>query len=231
MSPVVIKINRKLEKFIQLLKFRGEKMNKYSSKTKKELIELIHSFEQKTSGTLEKHQVLSKDFEKYKNQAAEFQNENSFLTGKVKQQEKEIQLLNQKLREMEMKKTEITKALQDEKASYSVFENLFISFAEMNDKKIFLLDHNSLILYASPAVLSLLNVVSKDKLIGHSFLKFFNPRDSIRVRKKINDVCLKDDKKKIKDINFVTNGMLQMKLKLYPVQYMDQPAVKVILKD
>ena len=145
--------------------------------------------------------------------------------------EKENQCLSRKLKELEAKKSEVAKALEDEKASYSVFENLFISFAEMNEKKIFLLDHNSLILYASPAVLNLLNVTSKDKLIGHSFLDFFNPRDSIRVRKKINEVCLKDDKKKIKDINFVTNGMVQMKLKLYPVQYMDQPAVKVIVKD
>jgi PAS domain-containing protein len=206
-------------------------MNNYLSKTKKELIEMIHSFEQTTSGTIEKHQVLLKDFEKYKKQAAELQNENSILAEKVKHLEKEIQLTNRKLREMETKKAEITKALEDEKASYSVFENLFISFAEMNEKKIFLLDHNSLILYASPAVLNLLNVSDKDKLIGHSFLKFFNPSDSIRVRKKINEVCLKEDKKKIKDINFVTNGMVQMKLKLYPVQYMDQPAVKVIIKD
>jgi hypothetical protein len=206
-------------------------MNNYSSKTKKELIELIHSLKETTSGTMEKHQILSRDFEISKKQASEFQEKNSILTEKLKQLEKETQLLNRKLLDMEEKKTEITKALEDEKASYSVFENLFISFAEMNDKKIFLLDHKSLILYASPAVLNLLNVTSKDKLIGHSFLNFFSPRDSIRVRKKINEVCLKDDKKKIKDINFVTNGMVQMKLKLYPVQYMDQPAVKVIVKD
>jgi len=34
-----------------------------------------------------------------------------------------------------------------------------------------------------------------------------------------------------KDVNFLTNEMMQMKLKLYPVQYMDQPAVKVIIKE
>jgi len=206
-------------------------MNNYLSKTKKELIELIHSFDKNASGVLKKNETLSDDIEICKNQMAGLQNENMALIEKLKHLEKENQLLSRKLKDMEAKKTEITQALEDEKASYSVFENLFISFAEMNDKKIFLLDHNSLILYASPAVLEMLKVTSKDKLIGHSFLSFFDPRDSIRVRKKINDVCLKDDKKKIKDINFVTNGMVQMKLKLYPVQYMDQPAVKVIVKD
>jgi PAS domain-containing protein len=206
-------------------------MAHYMSKTKKELVDLILDFEQQIKDASDKRQHLAKALESYKNLASGLQQENENFSEQVKRLEKENQLLTRKLRDIEAKKTEITKSLEDEKASYSVFENLFISFAEMNDKKIFLLDHNSLILYASPAVLNLLKVTSKDKLIGHSFLEFFNPRDSIRVRKKINEVCLKDDKKKIKDINFVTNGMLQMKLKLYPVQYMDQPAVKVVVKD
>jgi len=140
------------------------------------------------------------------------------------------QSLEIRLKNVEMKISENKKALERERANSSVFENLFISFSEKDDNKIILLDYNSLVLYASPAVLRLLNV-NKDRLIGHSFLNMFTPMDSIRVQKKIKDVCLKDDKKKIKDVNFLTNEMMQMKLKLYPVQYMDQPAVKVIIKE
>jgi hypothetical protein len=162
---------------------------------------------------------------------SEIKEENAQLIQKIKLLEKEKNNISNKLNDVEIKMTETQKALQQEKASFLVFENLFISFAEMNEKKLFLLDHNSLILYASPSVLSLLNVDNKDKLIGHSFLDMFNSRDSIRIEKKIREVCLKEDKKKIKDVNFMTNGKVQLKLKLYPVQYMDQPAVKVIVKD
>ncbi|MFZ2633774.1 MAG: PAS domain-containing protein [Desulfosalsimonadaceae bacterium] len=202
----------------------------YMSQTKKQLIEIIESLLRETATFNERNLLLSNEVESYHLQKAAIENENIRLKERVEHLEKENESLEMRLKNVEVKISENKKALERERANSSVFENLFISFSEKDDNKIILLDYNSLVLYASPAVLRLLNV-NKDRLIGYSFLNMFTPIDSIRVQKKIKDVCLKDDKKKIKDVNFLTNEMIQMKLKLYPVQYMDQPAVKVIIKE
>jgi chromosome segregation ATPase len=202
----------------------------YMSQTKKQLIEIIDSLSREAAALNERNQLLSNEVESHHLQKAAIENENIRLKERVQHLEKENESLEMCLKNVEVQISENKKALERERANSSVFENLVISFSEKDDNKIVLLDHNSLILYVSPAVVRLLNV-NKDRLIGHSFLNMFTPMDSIRVQKKIKDVCLKDDKKKIKDVNFLTNEMMQMKLKLYPVQYMDQPAVKVIIKE
>lgn len=123
---------------------------------------------------------------------------------------------------------QLEKLGQQSDAKYELFK----SFVEDNQQKILLLDASYQLRYINRSALKYLKLGSASPVSGRRIFDFFEYKDALRLKEKIDDAFLKGDEEKVKDIRFRNSDEdgIKVRMKISRTRYRDKPSVKLVLK-
>ncbi len=109
---------------------------------------------------------------------------------------------------------------------------LFKSFVEDNQQKILLIDASYQLRYINRSALKYLKLGNASSVSGRRIFDFFEYKDALRLKEKIDDAFLKGEEEKVKDIRFRNSDEdgIKVRMKISRTRYRDKPSVKLVLK-
>ncbi|SHL11262.1 PAS fold [Desulfatibacillum alkenivorans DSM 16219] len=206
-------------------------MANYMSKTKKELVEIIAGLEQDNAGCKKEAVRLEKEVQSLSQKTESLQAEMDKSLAQNADFQKQIQELSARAEQVQQEAEGAVIPEAEEETALDEAAALLDCLADASSKAIFLLDPMGMVRYAGPAACALLGVENPNEVAGQPFASLCLAEDSAKLEKKILKACLKGEKKKIKDVLFKNSLGRALALKIAPVVYKDEPAVKVTVKD
>ena len=123
---------------------------------------------------------------------------------------------------------QLEKLGQQSDAKYELFK----SFVEDNQQKILLIDASYQLRYINRSALKYLKLGSASSVSGRRIFDFFEYKDALRLKEKIDDAFLKGEEEKVKDIRFRNSDEdgVKIRIKISRTRYQNKPSVKLVLK-
>ena len=123
---------------------------------------------------------------------------------------------------------QLEKLGQQSDAKYELFK----SFVEDNQQKILLIDASYQLRYINRSALKYLKLGNLSSVSGRRIFDFFEYKDALRLKEKIDDAFLKGEEEKVKDIRFRNSDEdgIKVRMKISRTRYRDKPSVKLVLK-
>lgn len=146
-------------------------------------------------------------------------------------EEKNLQLQKEK-DELEDQLEQAVETLNNQEKVLDTSYELFKSFVDNDSEKIILIDSSYTIRYINRTALQFLGAGMPDAFISRKIFDFFKYKEALKLKEKIDNAFLNNEKEKIKDIKFLSpvNGSIKIKLNLYRVRYKDKISLKVSIR-
>jgi PAS domain-containing protein len=156
--------------------------------------------------------------EMLRNECLSLKEENQRLRQKSDESDKLIGELRQQLEKLG----------QQSDAKYELFK----SFVEDNQQKILLIDAAYQLRYINRSALKYLKLGSASSVSGRRIFDFFDYKDALRLKEKIDDSFLKGEEEKVKDIRFRNSDedSVKVRIRISRARYENKPSVKLVLK-
>lgn len=109
---------------------------------------------------------------------------------------------------------------------------LFKSFVDSDTRKVILIDTTYAVCYINPSAATHLQLPETDVLIGRRLFDFFEYRDALKLKKKIDKAFFSGEKEKVREIAFrnLKNREIEIDMKLMRVRYQEKPSIRITIK-
>ncbi len=179
-------------------------MSSYMSHTKKELVEMIER--------------MDAEMEQITSELAALRAEHAEIAETHERLKAELEELREEAREREESLSE----------GYAVFK----SFVDDHKDMVVLVDATYTIRYVNNAAGQHLKLPTPYAIVGRRIFDFFEYREALKLKERIDHTFLTGEKGKIKDLRFqnLKQETFLLKLKMSRVRYEDMPSIKMALK-
>ncbi len=221
-------------------------MSSYMKHTKQELVEIIEKMEAR----IEKQTL---EIAALKEEKEELIRINEQLRCRVGQLEAEYQTLQEEkdalgvhLEKIRTQHREIAEAHDSLRAEFEELQEdmeereenlnegyeLFKSFVDDNTEKIVLVDAAYSIRYVNKAAAEHFKLASPYEIVNRRIFDFFEFKEALKLKEKIDNTFMKGDREKVKDLTFMNlkRQMFTIRMKMSRVKYQDRPSIKIVFK-
>ncbi len=109
---------------------------------------------------------------------------------------------------------------------------LFKSFVDSDARKVILIDNTYAVCYINPSAAIHLQLPEPNVVIGRRLFDFFEYRDALKLKRKIDRAFFSGEKEKIREITFrnLKNREIEIDMKLMRVRYQEKPSIRITIK-
>jgi hypothetical protein len=136
----------------------------------------------------------------------------------------------QEKNELEEDLNDIKTLLEEREKQYTTNYEIFRCVHE--DENIVLIDATYTIRYVNQSSAEFLRLPHYAAILGRRIFDFFQHKDAIKLKDKIDDALIKGGQEKIKDIKFqnLKGEYIKIKIKMSRVRYEYKPSIKMTIK-